>query len=94
MIKYDLNSHVIAEAESSNHGIPYGDAFTVLSRFSLHKLDDNRTKLLVRSHINWLYKPNFIMKTFIDKNCNSAIIDNFKALSKFSFFSFIMSHIA
>jgi hypothetical protein len=82
MIKLDLSSQVIAEAESTNQGIPYGDAFTVLSRFVIDKISDNRTKLVICSLVNWKYKPNFIMKAFIDKNANTGMVDNFKALSK------------
>jgi hypothetical protein len=82
MLKRDLTSQVIAEAESINQGIPYGDAFTVLSRFVIDRISDSRTKLVVRSLVNWRYKPNFIMKAFIDKNANAGMIDNFKALSE------------
>ncbi len=82
MIKRDLNSQVIAEAESINQGIPYGDAFYVLSRFVLDKTSENRTRLMVRSLVCWRYKPNFLMKAFIEKNANMGMVDNFKALGK------------
>lgn len=82
LIRYDPNGEIIIESIASQKGVPYADAFCVHSRFKISKIDSNSCNMTILAAVNFLYKPNFIAKTFIEKNCNSGLIESYGALKQ------------
>ncbi len=79
-MEYKPDFCIVLESESVTHGVPYADYFTVRNRFCLTKCGPNSTRLCITSFLNYLQKPNFIAKGFIERNCMGALKDSYAYL--------------
>lgn len=72
----------VIETESISSGPMYADCFKVITRLCLTKTTSSSTRLVIHSTINYVNKPNFIIKGIIDKTCDVTIKEHFKDLGK------------
>ena len=82
IFEYKSESCVVIESESETQGVLYSDYFTVRNRFCITRVSETSTRLVINSFINYILKPNFIAKSFIEKNCFSALKDSYNYLGK------------
>ena len=62
ILKFIPGSMYVVESESLSSGVMYADCFLVNTRLCLTKCTASSTRLLVHSAINYINKPNFIIK--------------------------------
>lgn len=83
ILEYKPDSCIVLESESETHGVLYSDYFTVRNRFCFTRISATSSRLVINSFINYIIKPNFIAKSFIEKNCFSALKDSYNFLGKY-----------
>lgn len=82
ILEYRPNECIVLESESYTHGIPYSDYFSVRNRFCLTKVNATTTRLCIHSFLNFIKKPHFIAKNFIERNTMGALRDSYNYLDK------------
>lgn len=81
IIEYKPQNCIVLESESQTYGVLYSDYFTARNRFCITRVSDSQTRVLVHSLLNYNKKPNFIAKSFIDRNAMSVLSDSYKYLN-------------
>ncbi|CAF0876149.1 unnamed protein product [Brachionus calyciflorus] len=80
VIKYE-NDYCIVEAETYSSGILYVDCFKLCYTYWLTKSTcKNSTNLLVRGKVRFISKPNFFIKSIIEKMCDDGLKENFEIM--------------
>lgn len=70
------------DVESTNAGIPYADAFSVLTHYCMNNISDGETSLTICSQIK--YKKNVwsLVKSMIEKSCWAGLEEYFGSMIK------------
>lgn len=70
------------DIETVNAGVPYADSFVVLVHYCLEKISDTQSSMSVYAQIKYKKSVWGLVKTMIEKNCWSGLVDFFGALVK------------
>ncbi|CAF0876031.1 unnamed protein product [Brachionus calyciflorus] len=81
IVKYVENEICIIDTETLSSGIIYADCFNICHRYCLTRCASNKQcKLVVHSNVKYITKPNFLIKSLIDKNCLASLQEFFKGM--------------
>ena len=70
----------LIDTECVNGGIPYGENFYVINRFCITRVSSGKCRLRITSQIKYRKNVWGIVKSFIEKNASTGIIDTFTVL--------------
>ena len=63
VVFYEADKQIVTDSESICNGVLYSDYFTSNNRLCLTKCSQYKTRLCISSHLNFVKKPNFIIKS-------------------------------
>ncbi|RMZ98030.1 GRAM domain-containing 1C isoform X2 [Brachionus plicatilis] len=81
IIKQLDEKYFIIEAETSSSGIMYVDCFNLRYTFWLINDGEKKTILIIRGIVRYLQKPNYFIRSLIEKSCYEGLQQNFLIMS-------------